>query len=51
MIMIEEVYTMMTDRNLIFILGIAAGIGITLLIEVVILFMIFLLVRGSEGEE
>ena len=51
MIMIEEVNTMMTDKNLIFILGIAVGIGITLLIEVVILFMIFLLVRGSEGEE
>ena len=42
---------MMTDKNLIFILGIAAGIGITLLIEVVILFMIFLLFKGTEDAE
>lgn len=42
---------MMTDKNLIFILGIAAGIGITLLIEVVILFLIYVLLKGTEDEE
>lgn len=42
---------MMTDNNLIFILGIAAGIGITLIIEVVILFMIYMLLKGTEDEE
>ena len=42
---------MMTDKNLIFILGIAAGIGITLIIEVVILFMIYVLLKGTEDEE
>ena len=42
---------MMTDKNLIFILGIAAGIGITLLIEVVILFLIYVLLKRTEDEE
>ena len=36
---------MMTDKNLIFLLGIAAGIGITLAIEVVILLLVWVLIR------
>lgn len=41
---------MMTDKNIIFILGIAAGIGITLLIEVVITLLIWVLIKGKEDE-
>lgn len=40
---------MMTDKNLIFLLGIAAGIGITLAIEVVILLLVWVLIR-EDGE-
>ena len=40
----------MTDKNIIFILGIAAGIGITLLIEVVITLLIWVLIKGKEDE-
>lgn len=39
----------MTDKNLIFLLGIAAGIGITLAIEVVILLLVWVLIR-EDGE-
>ncbi len=39
---------MMTDNNLAFILGIAAGIGITLIIEVVVTLLIWLLIRDKE---
>ena len=39
---------MIADHNLIFILGICAGIGITLSIEVVILLLVYLLIREDR---
>lgn len=39
---------MMTDKNLIFLLGIAAGIGITLAIEVVILLLVWVLIKEDD---
>lgn len=39
---------MMTDKNLIFLLGIAAGIGITLAIEAVILLLVYVLIKEDD---
>lgn len=39
----------MSREDLAFILGIAAGIGITLLIEIVVAFIIWLLIRDKEN--
>lgn len=41
----------MTSNDLSFLLGIAVGFGITLLIETVVVLIIFVLVRDKEADE